>query len=113
MRPELVLADEPTGNLDSHSSADVLQLLGELNRDEGHTIVMVTHDPSAAATAKRVMFLRDGRVAGAVEGGSAQRVSDSFTGSSPVRSRTDGAVTGVGRVAALIRDVISRAPGPV
>jgi putative ABC transport system ATP-binding protein len=113
MRPELVLADEPTGNLDSHSSAEVLELLGELNHDEGHTIVMVTHDPSAAATAKRVMFLRDGRVAGEVEGGSAQRVSDSFTsleaGDEP---SVDGAATGVGRVAGLLRDVLSRAPRP-
>ena len=113
MRPELVLADEPTGNLDSHSSAEVLGLLGELNRAEGHTIVMVTHDPSAAATARRVMFLRDGRVAGGVEGGSAQRVADSFTsleaGEEP---SVDGAATGVGRVAGLIRDVLSRAPGP-
>jgi putative ABC transport system ATP-binding protein len=79
MRPALVLADEPTGNLDSHSSAEILELLGELNRDDGHTIVMVTHDPGAAATAGRVLFLRDGRLAGEVEGGSAQRVSEGFT----------------------------------
>ena len=45
MEPELVLADEPTGNLDSRSEAQVLELLAELNREEGHTIVMVTHDP--------------------------------------------------------------------
>jgi putative ABC transport system ATP-binding protein len=78
MEPELVLADEPTGNLDSRSEAQVLELLAALNRDEGHTIVMVTHDPSAAAIAQRVVFLRDGRVAGEVEGGSQQRVMDSF-----------------------------------
>ena len=63
MRPELVLADEPTGNLDSHSSAGVLDLLGELNRREGHTIVMVTHDPEAAAIAGRTVHLRDGKIA--------------------------------------------------
>ena len=63
MEPELVLADEPTGNLDSHAEAQVLELLGELNRDEGHTIVIVTHDPDAAAIAERVVFLRDGRIA--------------------------------------------------
>jgi putative ABC transport system ATP-binding protein len=76
MEPELVLADEPTGNLDSHAEAEVLSLLQELNAVEGHTIVIVTHDPNAAATAGRVVFLRDGRPAGEVEGGSAQRVID-------------------------------------
>ncbi len=74
LEPELVLADEPTGNLDSHSEAQVLELLSELNRTEGHTIVIVTHDPAAAAIAGRVVFLRDGRIAGEIEGGSADRV---------------------------------------
>jgi putative ABC transport system ATP-binding protein len=78
MRPELVLADEPTGNLDSRSGAQVLDLLAELNRTAGHTIVIVTHDPGAASIAGRVVFLRDGRVAGEVEGGSPQRVIDRF-----------------------------------
>jgi putative ABC transport system ATP-binding protein len=62
MEPELVLADEPTGNLDSQSSAQVLELLAELNREEGHTIVMVTHDPEAAKVAGRLVRLRDGVV---------------------------------------------------
>jgi putative ABC transport system ATP-binding protein len=62
MEPELVLADEPTGNLDSKSEAQVLELLAELNRADGHTIVMVTHDPEAAAVAKRVVLMRDGRI---------------------------------------------------
>jgi putative ABC transport system ATP-binding protein len=74
--PELVLADEPTGNLDTRASAEVLELLGELNRAEGQTLVLVTHDPGAAATAQRVVFLRDGRIAGQVEGGSTERVID-------------------------------------
>ncbi|MGH2923977.1 MAG: ABC transporter ATP-binding protein [Solirubrobacterales bacterium] len=74
MEPELVLADEPTGNLDSHSESQVLALLSELNSSEGHTIVIVTHDPNAAAIAGRVVFLRDGRIAGEVPGGSAERV---------------------------------------
>ncbi len=78
LEPELVLADEPTGNLDSRSSGEILALLSELNSDEGHTIVMVTHDPAAAATAGRVVFLRDGKIAGEVEGADAQRVSERF-----------------------------------
>jgi putative ABC transport system ATP-binding protein len=80
MEPKLVLADEPTGNLDSRSEAQVLELLSELNRAEGHTIVIVTHDPGAAAIASRVVFLRDGSIAGEVEGGSTQRVADFFAG---------------------------------
>jgi putative ABC transport system ATP-binding protein len=76
MEPELVLADEPTGNLDSRSTAGVLGLLRELSRTEGHTIILVTHDPAAAAIAGRVVFLRDGQIAGEVEGGSTQRVSE-------------------------------------
>ena len=80
MEPELVLADEPTGNLDSRSEAQILELLSELNRRDGHTIVMVTHDPAAAAVAKRVIFLRDGRLAGEVEGGSQKRVMEHLAG---------------------------------
>ena len=79
MEPALVLADEPTGNLDSRSEAQVLELLGELNRDEGHTIVMVTHDPAAAAVAERVVFLRDGRIAGEVEGRLGRSALDGLT----------------------------------
>jgi putative ABC transport system ATP-binding protein len=78
MDPELVLADEPTGNLDTTSSAEVLALLRELNRKDGHTIVLVTHDPGAASMAGRVVFLRDGRIAGELKGGSAKRVSERF-----------------------------------
>ncbi len=78
-KPELVLADEPTGNLDSRSSAEVLDLLRELSASEQQTVVMVTHDPGAAAIADRVIFLRDGRVAGEIPGGSRERVSEAFT----------------------------------
>jgi putative ABC transport system ATP-binding protein len=76
LSPELVLADEPTGNLDSKASGGVLRVLRELNDEEGHTIVMVTHDPAAAATADRVVFLRDGKIAGEVEGGSSHRAAE-------------------------------------
>src|SRR5919106_2506128 len=76
--PELVLADEPTGNLDTRSSAQVLELLRDLNAAEGQTLVIVTHDPEAAATAGRVVFMRDGKLAGEVEGGSPERVVDGF-----------------------------------
>ena len=61
-RPTVVFADEPTGNLDSHSGAEVLELLRSSVADHGQTIVMVTHDPVAAAYTDRVVFLADGRV---------------------------------------------------
>jgi len=62
-RPAVIFADEPTGNLDSRSGAEVLQLLRQAVDDLGQTVVMVTHDANAAAVADRVVFLRDGRVA--------------------------------------------------
>ncbi|MFC4472832.1 ABC transporter ATP-binding protein [Streptomyces xiangluensis] len=61
-RPVVLFADEPTGNLDSQSGAEVLDLLRRSVRDLGQTVVMVTHDPQAAAYADRVLFLADGRV---------------------------------------------------
>ena len=61
-RPTILFADEPTGNLDSRSGAEVLTLLREAVDADGQTILMVTHDPRAAAQADRVLFLADGRV---------------------------------------------------
>jgi ABC-type Fe3+/spermidine/putrescine transport system ATPase subunit len=61
-RPEIVFADEPTGNLDTRHGQALLQFLRDAARDLGQTIVMVTHDPTAAAYADRVVFLTDGRV---------------------------------------------------
>ncbi len=61
-RPDIILADEPTGNLDSRTSAEVLALLKESAARFEQTILMVTHDPRAAATADRAVFLSDGRV---------------------------------------------------
>jgi putative ABC transport system ATP-binding protein len=63
-RPELIFADEPTGSLDSSSSAELLAFLRDTVSEHGQSIVMVTHDPHAAAYANRVVFLYDGRVVG-------------------------------------------------
>jgi putative ABC transport system ATP-binding protein len=60
--PAILLADEPTGNLDSQNSAAVLGLLTDLNRRLGQTILMITHDPEAASYASRQVHMRDGRV---------------------------------------------------
>jgi putative ABC transport system ATP-binding protein len=60
--PKIVLADEPTGNLDTKSSDAVLNLLRDLNKDLGQTIVMITHNPDAAAYGHRVLHMRDGEV---------------------------------------------------
>jgi len=61
-RPSVMLADEPTGNLDSATGRQVIELLIGLNRDYGSTLVLVTHDPELAARADRVVMLQDGRV---------------------------------------------------
>jgi putative ABC transport system ATP-binding protein len=61
-RPRLVIGDEPTGNLDSARSADVLRLLRRLNRDQGQTFVIVTHDPEVGAACDRTILMRDGVV---------------------------------------------------
>jgi len=60
--PKIVLADEPTGNLDTKSSESVLSLLRQLNREIGQTIVMITHNPDAATYGNRVLHMRDGMV---------------------------------------------------
>ena len=60
--PELILADEPTGNLDSDRTAEVLALLRTANREHGRTIILVTHDPEVGAACDRVVRMRDGRV---------------------------------------------------
>ena len=61
-QPELVLADEPTGNLDTKSSKDVMGLLQQLNEAEKATILMVTHDPLAASYCERIVFIKDGEL---------------------------------------------------
>ncbi len=61
-QPEVILADEPTGNLDSKTSAEIMQLIASLNEDRGITVVMVTHDPKSAARAKRQLVFSDGQI---------------------------------------------------
>ena len=60
--PDLILADEPTGNLDSRSGAIVVNALEEINETLGKTVVMVTHDPQVASHCKRIIFLKDGKI---------------------------------------------------
>jgi putative ABC transport system ATP-binding protein len=73
-RPAVVFADEPTGNLDSKSSGEVLQMLRQSVDELGQTVVMVTHDPEAAAYADRLVVLRDGRVVHDAAAGTADEV---------------------------------------
>src|SRR5450631_2265947 len=75
-RPEVVFADEPTGALDTQNGRGVLALLREVVDEDGHTVVMVTHDPVAAAYADRVLLLADGRVAGMLDAPSADQVAE-------------------------------------
>ena len=75
-RPEVVFADEPTGALDTRTGRGVLALLRDVVDGEGHTVVMVTHDPVAAAHADRVILLADGRIAGKLEAPSADQVAE-------------------------------------
>lgn len=79
-RPSVIFADEPTGNLDSASSQEVLALMKAASIEHGQTIIMVTHDPQAAAFADRVVLLKDGAVAGFVEQPSREAVLDALAG---------------------------------
>jgi putative ABC transport system ATP-binding protein len=62
VRPSLLLADEPTGNVDTATSDEIMTLLGGLNREDGLTVVLITHEQEVAARAQRRLFLRDGRL---------------------------------------------------
>jgi putative ABC transport system ATP-binding protein len=75
-RPDVVFADEPTGNLDSASGAEVLGFLRASVRELGQTVIMVTHDPVAASYADRVVFLADGRLSGELRSPTPQSVLD-------------------------------------
>ena len=83
-RPDIVFADEPTGNLDSRSGAEVLGFLRRSVREFGQTIVMVTHDPNAASYADRVLFLVDGRIVDEMAEPTAERVLERMKGFDPV-----------------------------
>ncbi len=65
-QPAIIMADEPTGNLDSHSGAEIMKLLLDLNKELGTTLIIVTHSPEVAAQTQRVLHLRDGLLEGGV-----------------------------------------------
>jgi putative ABC transport system ATP-binding protein len=75
-RPELIFADEPSGNLDSRASADLLAFLRSAVKEHAQTIVMVTHDATAAGYADRIVFLADGRVVDSMEDPNPERILD-------------------------------------
>jgi len=78
-RPTVLLADEPTGALDSKTARTILSMLRSMVEDDGQTIVMVTHDPVVAASADEVLFLSDGRLVDRLTSPSARRVADRLT----------------------------------
>ena len=75
-KPDVVFADEPTGNLDSRSGGELLDFLGRAVADLGQTIVMVSHDPTAAARTDRVVFLQDGAIVDEIDAPTADGVLD-------------------------------------
>jgi putative ABC transport system ATP-binding protein len=77
-RPDVVFADEPTGNLDSKTSGEILELLRHSVRDLGQTVVMVTHEARAAAIADRVLFLADGNIVRELSGGTAHEIAQAM-----------------------------------
>jgi len=77
-RPEIVFADEPTGNLDSRTGAEILAFMRQAVRELGQTIVMVTHDPGAASYADRAIFLTDGRIVGELSDPTSDSVLDAM-----------------------------------
>jgi putative ABC transport system ATP-binding protein len=96
--PAIVLADEPTGNLDSKSGDEILKLLRQLCDELGQTIVMVTHDPGAARYADRIVFLRDGQIVDEMVLGAEQDASDivaRLAEAAPGPNETFGKASGV------------------
>jgi putative ABC transport system ATP-binding protein len=75
-RPEIIFADEPSGNLDSRSGAELLGFMRRAVKEFGQTIVMVTHDPTAASYADRILFLEDGKIVDEMREPTAEKVLD-------------------------------------
>jgi putative ABC transport system ATP-binding protein len=68
MEPSIILADEPTGNLDTKSGAEIMEIFRRLNEDEGITVIFVTHDAEVGAQTRRVLLIRDGVITGDMQG---------------------------------------------
>jgi putative ABC transport system ATP-binding protein len=79
-QPKIIFADEPTGNLDSRAGAEILGFIQGAVRSMGQTVVMVTHDPTAAAYADRVLFLADGRIVGEQDDPTVEQIIDRMKG---------------------------------
>lgn len=95
-KPEVVFADEPTGNLDSQAATEVLEFLRRSVDRDGQTIVMVTHDPHAAAHADTILFLSDGQIVDEMQEPTADRVLDRMKRLEVGRRRADGTPDGQG-----------------
>lgn len=87
--PEIILADEPTGNLDSATGEDILEIMRRSVADLGQTIVMVTHDAAAAAVAGRILFMRDGGLVHEARGADVSEILDTMKQLSPRRGREE------------------------
>ena len=77
-RPTVIFADEPTGNLDSRTGSEILELLRHSVEDLGQTVVMVTHEARAAAIADRVLFLADGRIVREAQGADTHEIAQAM-----------------------------------
>ncbi|MFJ6729281.1 ABC transporter ATP-binding protein [Streptomyces sp. NPDC091281] len=111
-RPELIFADEPTGNLDSRAGLEVLSFLREAVDGLGQTVVMVTHDPGAAAHSDLVLFLADGRIVDEMERPSADAVLERMKRFDLVRAQAAGPAAGPG-TAPTAGPAAGPAAGPV
>jgi len=85
--PQVLLADEPTGNLDSRTSVEILAIFQRLNREEGITVILVTHEPDVAAHASRILRFRDGRIVEDERLGASRDAAGELAAASPENSR--------------------------